>query len=115
MAKTVQLLINDYIGDDFDMSRQVRFIIEESCLIEYLAEWEFEERSLQEFLDTYDSDEAESVYNYADNDNRILSEEIIYCDDFLMEYKTAMEGCEDPMTKEDYYWEVYKNKYYAES
>ena len=36
--KTVELLLNDYIGDDYNPSRQTKFTITEECLIDYLNE-----------------------------------------------------------------------------
>lgn len=82
MEKTVKLLINHYIGDDFHPSRQTTFMITEECLQDYLTETE-DDRAIKEFIDTYDSDESEVVYEYACDDGRILSEEITYCDDFI--------------------------------
>ena len=37
MEKTVNLLVNHYIGDDFHPSRQVTFVIAEECLKDYLT------------------------------------------------------------------------------
>ena len=117
MEKTVELLLNHYIGDDFNPSRQVKFIITEDCLKDYLKEAE-DERTVKEFLSTYDSDESDVVYNYAADDGKILSEEIAYCDAFEKDYKdfimrTQMFNsdmtADQIATKENYYWTVYAN------
>lgn len=114
--KTVELLLNDYIGDDYSPSRQVKFVITEECLIDYLRDTE-DDRSISQFLNTYDSDESSVIYDYATNDGRILSEEITYCDDFEEMYKYFICGTQmfDPdisaneiASREDYYWNVYK-------
>ena len=115
MGKTVELLLNHYIGDDFNPSRQVKFIITEDCLKDYLKEVE-DERTVKEFLNTYDSDESDVVYNYAADDGKILSEEIAYCDAFEKDYqdfimRTQMFNpdmtADQIATKENYYWTVY--------
>ena len=36
--KTVELLLNDYIGDNYNPSRQTKFTITEECLTDYLKE-----------------------------------------------------------------------------
>ena len=114
--KTVELLLNDYIGDDYNPSRQIKFVIVEECLTDYLKEVE-DTRDVKTFLETYDSDESSVIYDYAANDGRILSEEITYCDDFIDKYedfihRTKMFNpdmpAEDISSKEDYYWIVYK-------
>lgn len=115
MEKTVELLINHYISDAYNPSRQTVFIIAEKCLQDYLLETE-DNRTVKEFLDTYDSDESEVVYEYASDDGRILSEEITYCDDFIKQYdnfiaRTQMfnpdMAADQIATKENYYWTVY--------
>lgn len=117
MENTVELLLNHYIGDDFNPSRQVKFIITDDCLKDYLKETE-DDRTVKDFLDTYDSDESDVVYGYASDDGRILSEEVIYCDDFEEKYadfikRTQMFNpdmtAEQIATKENYYWTVYTN------
>lgn len=117
MKNTVKLLMNHYIGDNFHPSRQVTFIITEECLQDYLTELE-DERTIEEFMETYDSDESEVVYGYSADDGRILSEEITYCDDFIGEYndyikRTQMFNpdmtAEQISTKENYYWTVYNS------
>lgn len=114
--KTIELVLNDYIGDDYNPSRQVKFVITEECLADYLRETE-DDRSIRQFLDTYDSDESSVIYDYATNDGRILSEEITYCDDFEENYKRfiCVTQMFDPdisaneiASREDYYWNVYK-------
>ena len=85
-------------------------------MADYLRETE-DDRSIRQFLDTYDSDESSVIYDYATNDGRILSEEITYCDDFEEKYKYFICGTQmfDPdisaneiASREDYYWNVYK-------
>lgn len=114
--KTVELLLNDYIGDNYNPSRQTKFTITEECLTDYLRETE-DDRNVKMFLDTYDSGESSVIYNYAANDGRILSEEITYCDDFVDKYEDFIRrtqmfnpdmSAEDISSKEDYYWTVYK-------
>ena len=114
--QTVKLLLNDYIGDDYNPSRQVKFTITEECLADYLRDTE-DDRSISQFLNTYDSDESSVIYDYATNDGRILSEEITYCDDFVEQYedfisRTQMLNpdmtAEEISSKENYYWTVYK-------
>lgn len=115
--KTIILLMNHYVGDNFHPSRQVKFIITEECLKDYLTEMG-DERTVEEFLETYDSDEAEVVYGYAADDGRILSDEITYCDDFIDRYHDYIRRilmfntdmtAEQIATKENYYWTVYAN------
>ena len=117
MKNTVELLLNHYIGDDYNPSRQVKFIITEDCLNDYLKETE-DDRTIKEFLNTYDSDESDVVYGYAGDDGRILSEKITYCDTFEKDYhdfikRTQMFNpdmtAEQIATKENYYWTVYAN------
>ena len=115
--KTVELLLNDYIGDNYNPSRQTKFTITEECLTDYLKETE-DDRNVKMFLDTYDSDESSVVYDYASNDGRILSEEITYCDDFIDKYESFIHRTQknNPdksekriLSKEYYYWGVYKD------
>lgn len=115
MGKPVKLLINHYIGNDFNPSRQTTFMITKECLQDYLTETE-DDRTIEEFVGTYDSDESEAVYDYAANAGRILSEEITYCDDFIERYndfitRTQMfnpdMAADQISTKENYYWTAY--------
>lgn len=115
MEDTVVLLLNHYVGDDFFPSRQVRFVITKDCLEDYLRETE-DERTVSEFLATYDSDESEVIYGYAADDGRILSDEIIYSEAFLESYhdfiKRMQAFCpgridEQIIKKESYYWQIY--------
>lgn len=115
MENTIKLLLNHYISDDCTPSRQISFVITEECLKDYLKETE-DDRTVNEFLDTYDSEESDVVYEYATDDGRILSEEITYCDDFMEKYNDFMShtqmfnpnmDAEQITTKEDYYWTVY--------
>ena len=109
MENTIKLLVNDYIDDDYNPSRQLAFTITKECLMDYLTETE-DDRTVEEFMSTYDSDESEVIYEYATDDNRILSEEITYCDIFIREYNDYIENTykKQKMTAEDYYWFVYK-------
>ena len=106
MENTIKLLVNDYIEDDYILSRQLEFVITKKCLMDYLNETN-DDRTIEEFMDTYDSDESSVIYEYATDDNRVLSEEISYCDDFVEEYNNYVVDTENPMTAEDYYWEEY--------
>lgn len=101
---TVNLLLNHYIGDDLNPSRKISFFITEECLNDYLAATE-DERAIEEFLRTYDSDESEAIYDYAMDDGRIISERVTYCDDFEEKYIENIK--EEDKTKEQYYWDVY--------
>lgn len=49
MKNTVELLLNHYIGDDYNPSRQVKFIITEDCLNDYLKETE-DDRTIKELV-----------------------------------------------------------------
>lgn len=109
---TINLLLNHYIGDDFNPSRQVSFFITEECLRAYLKKTE-DERTIEH---TYDSDEAKTVYEYSVDDNRIISERITYCSTFMSDYKDFIKRNqifnpgmkpETISTKEDYYWNVF--------
>lgn len=62
--KTVELLLNDYIGDNYNPSRQTKFTITEECLTDYLKETE-DDRNVKMFFNTYDSDESSVIYDYA--------------------------------------------------
>ena len=114
-TNNIKLLINHYIGDDYNFSRQTSFLITRDCLKEYLEQTE-DDRMVGEFLVSYDSDEAQAIYDYASDDNRILSEEITYCDDFIEKYNDYIDRmqmlnpnmtAEQITTKESYYWNVY--------
>lgn len=78
-------------------------MITKKCLSDYLKMLQ-EERTIQDFLTTYDSDESSVIYDYANDDERIISEEITYSDDFKQEYETET-GREK--SKEDYFWNVF--------
>lgn len=107
MENIIELLVNDYIDDDFYPSRQLKFVITEECLMDYLTEVE-DGRTIGEFVSTYNSDESSVIYEYATDDSRVLSEEISYCDDFLAAYADYADVVLFPKTKEVYYWEVYR-------
>lgn len=104
---TVNLLINHYIGDDYNPSRQVSFLITGDCLIDYLTETE-DERSVERFLETYDSDESEAIYDRASDDGKIIYENITYCDDFEEKYNEYVLQSQ-AILKEQYYWDNYCN------
>lgn len=108
MDNTIKLLVGHYIGDDYFPSRQLEFVITKECLMDYLNATD-DDRTVEDFMDTYDSDESSVIYEYAMDDNRVLSEEISYCDDFVEEYNSYVVDTENPMTAEDYYWEEYRN------
>ena len=115
MENTVELVLNHYIDNNFSPSRQVTFVIPQNCLEEYLQETE-DDRSIEQFLDSYDSNEADVVYAYAGDDGRILSSEVTYCEDFEEKYKDFInrmqikysdKTTEQIATKENYYWSIY--------
>ena len=112
MNKFVELKIRNYIDDTLDVEREVKFKITK----EYLIETE-DGRTINKFLETYNSDESSVIYEYASDDGRILSEEIAYCDDFNEQYedfirRTQMFNpdmiAEEIATKKDYYWQCWK-------
>lgn len=109
MNKTIALLVNDYIGDDYRPSRELMFTITEDCLKDYLTDIE-DDRTIDEFLDTYDSDESSVIYEYASDDNRILSESISYSNSVIESYNDFINGNQKgtDITTEDYYWTFYK-------
>ena len=116
MNKFVELKIRNYINDTLEVEREVKFKITERCLKDYLIETE-DGRTINKFLETYNSDESSIIYEYANNDNRVLSKEITYCDDFNEQYKDFIRRtqifnpdmiAEEIATKEDYYWQVWK-------
>lgn len=100
---TVNLLLNTYNGDDYNPSRQLSFMITEECLSDYLKDTE-DDRTIEEFLDTYDSDESSVIYEYATDDGRVISEKITYSDAFENDYNVE---AENEMSKEDYFWNVF--------
>lgn len=102
---TVNLLLNHYIGDDYKPSKQISFLITEECLQDYLT-WTEDDRTINQFLRTYDSDESAVIYDYATDDGRIISERITYCNDFEEKYKKFIQ-CSQGISKEQYYWDVY--------
>lgn len=115
MENTVKLVMEHYIGYNIHPSRQVTFVITRECIQDYLSETE-DDRTVSDFMETYDNDEAEVIYGYAADDGRILSDEITYCDDFIEKYndyisRTQMShpdmSAEQIATKENYYWTVY--------
>ena len=116
MNKFVELKICNYIDDTLDVEREVKFQITKECLQDYLTETE-DGRTINKFLETYNSDESSVIYEYASDDGIILSEEITYCDDFNEQYEVFIRRTqifnpdmtpEEIATKEDYYWQVWK-------
>ena len=116
---TLSILINDYLGDDISPSRTLNFKITKDCLEDYLRDLGGG-LDAQTFLDTYGSDEAEGLYWYASDDNRILSERIDYCAAFRKDYTDFVNGDYDfrgsgldndivmGLSEEDFYWAVYQ-------
>ena len=115
MNKFVELKICNYINNTLEVEREVKFKITEECLNDYLTETE-DNRTVNEFLETCDSDESSVIYEYANDDGRILSEEITYCDKFIEKYEDFVRRiqmfdpdmtAEEIATKEDYYWQCW--------
>lgn len=115
MKNIVELLLNHYTGGNFHPSRQVKFIITEDCLKDCLNDIE-DERSVNEFMDSYDSDDSALIYQYAAAGGRILSEDVTYCDAFEKDYSDFIKAKQmtnpemttaQMATKEDYYWTTY--------
>lgn len=102
---TVSLLVNYYIENEYKPSRSITFLVTEECLEDYLTATE-DERTIEQFLDTYDSDESAVIYEYGSDDGRIISERITYCDDFEDRYKEFISHSH-MISKEQYYWSVY--------
>lgn len=111
----IKLAINHYMTDNFYPSRQLFFQITKDCLLRILKETQ-DERTISQFLESYDSDEAEVIYDYASDKGEIISEEIVYSDDFLQKYKDFVHLAKslDPditddriADKEEYYWIAY--------
>ena len=124
MNKFVELKICNYINNTLEVEREVKFKITEECLNDYLTETE-DNRTVNEFLETCDSDESSVIYEYANDDGRILSEEITYCDKFIEKYEDFVRRiqmfdpdmtAEEIATKEDYYWQCWclSDGYYEE-
>ena len=122
MNKFVELKICNYINNTLEVEREVKFKITEECLNDYLTETE-DNRTVNEFLETCDSDESSVIY--ANDDGRILSEEITYCDKFIEKYEDFVRRiqmfdpdmtAEEIATKEDYYWQCWclSDGYYEE-
>lgn len=115
VVKKVKLVINHYVGSDPNPSRQITFFIGEDVLKSYL-EMSGDKRTVKKFLGSYNNEEAEVIYQYADDDGVIVSQEISYCDNFLEEYNLFIQRVQmfNPdkkagqiATKEDYYRTVY--------
>lgn len=88
-------------NDEFSPCRIVNYEIPVTCLQNYLLEIE-DCRTAAEFFETYDSDEAQELYTYAEDDNRILKESVDYSDDFIQEYEKS-----NYLSREDFFWSVY--------
>lgn len=114
--KAVCIIVNYYMEKEIRPLRTVVFHISAECLNEYLEQME-DDRDIDTFLKTYDSDEAEMVYRYAADDVRVMHEQIFYSHDFEKAYENyveyiegAKDGLEDvALTKEDYWKLLYTN------
>lgn len=91
MGNTVCIILNNYIGNGINLSRTVVFHILRECLNEYLEAME-DDRDIEVFLNTYDSDEAEMAYRYAADDVRIIKEQISYCSEFEKAYENYVKS-----------------------
>lgn len=98
---TIKLHFHTYRNDELNPCRTVNFEISMSCLQNYLYEVK-DCRTEEEFFETYDSDEAEELYSYAEDDNRIIKESVIYSDDFEAKYDNS-----EYVSKEEYFWNEY--------
>ena len=114
---TVRLNIGHYIDNDFSPSRVTTFLVRIQDLEDYLEQSE-DDRTGEEFYQTYDSDEAQVLYEYMSDDGKILDEEVTYCDAFEKDYADYIKrtqmfnpgmSAEQIATKENYYWNVYVN------
>lgn len=110
----VMLSIGYYLGDDFYPSRIVAFAVPYDSVEGYLQEVK-DERSVEIFFETYDSNEAEDVYRYAADDGLIVYQKVSYSDEFEKDYADYIrrvkmfndKETEDIATKEDYYYTVF--------
>lgn len=101
--KMVSLKIYEYIEDDFSPSKRIEFTITQDALQEYLDEIEYEE-SLEVFLTLYNSDDSMAIYNYMEDDNRILNEQVSYADDVIDMYdEYKKQTSESDLTLEEFY------------
>lgn len=105
-VKTVSLILNDYVGENYCPTKQTRFMISEDCLNDYLKATD-DERDIPQFLESYDSDEANVIYDYASDDGRIIQEDVSYSDDVIEKYKKYMEE-NYTITIEDFYRNIYR-------
>lgn len=103
MSKTVQFVIGHYIDDNFYPSRTLTFATTADCLKDCLTATG-DPRNVESLMDFYDSDDALEVYEYALDNNMIVSQEIEYCDEFVKEYSRYVASVKYPLTPESYYW-----------
>lgn len=102
------LQMNIYMDDNVFPVRTVMFTIPKECLHEYLDKTE-DCRTEEEFFETYDSEESEAVYRYAEDDCRILKESIEYDNAFESAYSEYTAGSGTEISKEEYFWGLYMN------
>ncbi|MDO4469805.1 MAG: hypothetical protein Q4C84_08180 [Bacillota bacterium] len=107
-------------------AREISFVVNEGDLEACLDEVE-DERTVEDFLETYTSEEANVVYGYMKEDGLVLSEQVTYSDAFEKAYADYIQRIQmlnldltakEIVTKEDYYWVVYaqtRNPLYEKS
>lgn len=102
------LITNDYATDELNPTRTLKFTVNRKELAKYLVD-NNDDRTISMFLETYDSDESAYIY---ENAEKIISEEITYCDDFNERYDDFVINPEmdsdESFSKEDFYWNVYR-------
>lgn len=107
--ESILLIFNDYIDNNYEPSKTRIFTITNYSLTDFLIETN-DSRTISEFLNTYDSKDSEAVYEYASNMGGILSEEVIYCDDCVAEYKDYRRDNLNPVSIDEFYWMKYANR-----
>lgn len=116
MENIVEIFLYHFAGDDKYASRWVIVKTPAECLQKFLEKRK-EKRSVEEFLKSYDGEEADSFCGYAEKSGKILSKEIFYGEEFLFRYeefikktRLANPGIRDEMlaTKENFYWTMYE-------
>lgn len=93
----VELLIHEYMGDDLEFSRQIRFRVAETDLLDYLRK--NDGRRLHQFLDEYDSDDSQAVYDYMKKKGIPMAESVHYSSAVRKDY----ENLGRPGTMEEFY------------